>query len=120
MTSPNPPVRQPGRCFGIDAEDGRSAVLVERRGSESRAAEWYPLDERGLDALAERVTRCGGRANVCVSSRGIRSLDVAGRLLRSPQVELLLLFERNRPPCEGTAAQAGHAGELARSAQRAS
>ena len=107
------------RCFGIDAEDGQAAVLVERSGIDSSPAEWFPLDETGLDALAARVTRCGGHARVCVSSRGTRSLDVAGRVLRSPQVELLLLFERNRPACESTAAQATHAGELARSAQRA-
>ncbi len=119
MASTNRHVQEPGRCFGIDADDGRAAVLVERRGIESRAAEWYPLDERGLDALAERVTRCGEPARVCVSSRGARSLDVAGRMIRSPQVELLLLFERNRPACVGAAAHEGHAGELARSAQRA-
>jgi hypothetical protein len=107
------------RCFGIDAEDGRAAALVERRGAESRPAEWYSLDETGLDALATRIARCGGRARVCVSSRGERSLDVAGRVSRSPGVELLLLFERNRPACAGSAAQAVHAAELARSAQRA-
>lgn len=107
------------RCFGIDAEDGQAAVLVERRGTEAQAAEWYPLDEDGLDALAKRVAVQEGHAKVCVSSRGARSLDVAGRMMRSPQVELLLLFERNRPPCSGSAAQAYHAGELARSAQRA-
>ena len=112
-------VQDPGICFGIDTEDGQTAVLVERRGIESRPAEWYSLDERGLDALAERVTRCGRRARVCVSSRGARSLDVAGRMIRSPQVELLLLFENHRPACAGAAAQMGHAGELARSAQRA-
>jgi hypothetical protein len=111
--------RQPARCFGIDAEDGTSAVLVERFGPESRAPEWYPLDERGLDALADRVTRCGERAKVCVSSRGARALDVAGRMIRAPRVELLFLFERGRPACMDTAAQAAHAGELARSAQRA-
>lgn len=119
MVSAKRPVQESGRCFGIDAENGRAAVLVERSGIESRAAEWYPLDERGLDALAERVTRCGERARVCVGSRGARSLEVAGRMIRSPQVELLLLFERNRPACVGAAAQEGHAGELARSAQRA-
>ena len=108
-----------GHCFGIDAEDGQFAVLVERRGAESNAAEWYPLDEGGLDALAARVARCGERTRVCVSSRGEHSLDVAGRVSRSPGVELLLLFERYRPACAGRAAQAVHAGELARSAQRA-
>lgn len=120
MASASCQVQKPACCFGIDAEDGRSAVLVERRGIESRAAEWFPLDERGLDALAERVTRCGERAKVCVSSRGVRSLDVAGRLIRSPRADVLLLFERNRPACVGAAAQERHAGELARSAQRAS
>jgi hypothetical protein len=108
-----------GHCFGIDAEDGRAAVLVERCGIESSAAEWFPLDESGLDALAARVAGCGARARVCVSSRGSRSLDVAGRMMQSPQVELLLLFERDRPPCAGDAAQAAHADELAKSAQRA-
>ncbi len=108
-----------GHCFGIDAENGRAAVLVERCGAESSAAEWFPLDAPGLDALAARVAGCGGNARVCVSSRGSRSLDVAGRMMQSPQVELLLLFERGRPPCEGTAAQATHAAELAKSAQRA-
>ena len=107
------------RCFGIDAEDGQAAVLVERCGEKAQAAEWFPLDESGLDALAKRVAVQGDPARVCVSSRGARSLDVAGRMMRSPRVELLLLFERNRPPCSGTAAQAYHAGELARSAQRA-
>lgn len=119
MGSSNPVAQMPARCFGIDAEDGRSAVLVERCGTESKRAEWYSLDESGLDALANRVV-CGGmHVRVCVSSRGARSLDVAGRVIRSPQVELLLLFERNRPPCIGTAAQAVHADELAKSAQRA-
>lgn len=108
-----------GHCFGIDAEDGRAAVLVERCGVESSAAEWFPLDNAGLDALAARVARCGGHVSVCVSSRGSRSLDVAGRMMRSPQVELLLLFERHRPACGGDAAQAAHASELAKSAQRA-
>lgn len=112
-------VQQTARYFGIDAEDGRAAVLVERHGAESQSAEWYPLDESGLDALATRIARCGGRARVCVSSRGERSLDVAGRVSRSPSVELLLLFERNCPACAGPAAQAVHASELARSAQRA-
>jgi hypothetical protein len=119
MASAYRPVREPARCFGIDAEDGKSAVLVERRGAESQAAEWYSLDEHGLDALTLRVARCGDRARVCVSSRGARALDVAGRIIRSPQVELLLLFERNRPPCTDAFAQAAHAGALARSAQRA-
>ena len=119
MASANRPVQEPGRCFGIDAEDGRSAVLVERCGIESHAAEWYSLDERGLDALAERVTRRGKRSRVCVGSRGTRALDVASRMIRASRVELLLLFECNRPACVGTAAQAAHAGELARSAQRA-
>jgi hypothetical protein len=119
MASAHRPAREPQRCFGIDAEDGCSAVLVERCGIECRAPEWYPLDERGLDALAERITRCGERAKVCVSSRGDRAIDVAGRMIRAPRVELLFLFERGRPACMGTAAQAAHAGELARSAQRA-
>jgi len=112
-------VREPARCFGIDAEDGQSAVLVERCGAEARAAEWFALDDRGLDALAERIARCDGHARVCVSSRGARSLDVAGRMMRAPQVELLLLFERDRTPCTDSLAQAAHAGELAKSAQRA-
>jgi hypothetical protein len=107
------------RCFGIDAEDGKLAVLVERCGSESLAAEWYPLDASGLDALATRVAGRGDRTRVCVSSRGEHSLDVAGQVSRSPRTELLLLFERNRPACVGRAAQAVHAAELARSAQRA-
>jgi hypothetical protein len=119
MARANLSVQEPSRCFGIDAEDGQAAVLVERCGIESRAAEWYPLDERGLDALARRVACNGGRTKVCVSSRGARALDVAGWMLRSPQVELLLLFERNCPPCADTFAQAAHAGELAKSAQRA-
>jgi hypothetical protein len=120
MASSSRTSQAPARCFGIDAEDGRAAVLVERCGAESRSAEWYSLDESGLDALANRIARCGEEhARVCVSSRGERSLDVAGRVSRSPCVELLLLFERNRPPCTGTAAQAVHAAELARSAQRA-
>jgi hypothetical protein len=119
MGSIRPVVPEPAHCFGIDAEDGSYAVLVERCGGESLAAEWYPLDEAGLDALQRRVGGHGQRAKVCVSSRGGRSLDVAGRMIRAPQVELLLLFERNRPACAGTAAQAVHAGELARSAQRA-
>ena len=109
----------PSRCFGIDAEDGRSAVLVERSGGTVLRAEWYPLDASGVEALAGRVTRHGARARVCVSSRGARALDVAGRMMRSPQVELLLVFERNRAPCADRFAQAAHAGELARSAQRA-
>lgn len=66
------------RCFGIDAEDGQFAVLVERRGTESLAAEWYPLDESGLDALATRVARSGDRSRVCVSSRGEHSLEWQG------------------------------------------
>ena len=111
--------RQPARCFGIDAEDGCSAVLVERSGAEALRAEWYALDEAGVEALAGRVTRHGDRARVCLSSRGARALDVAGRMMRSPQVELILLFERNRVPCTDSFAQAAHAGELARSAQRA-
>jgi len=111
--------QQPARCFGIDAEDGRSAVLVERSGDAVLRAEWYPLDASGVEALAGRVTRNGSRARVCVSSRGARALDVAGRMMRSPQVELLLVFERNRAPCADRFAQAAHAGELARSAQRA-
>jgi len=119
MASAYRSVREPDRCFGIDAEDGRTAVLVERFGAESRAPEWYPLDESGLEALAERITRCGERAKVCVSSRGTRALDVAGRMIRAPRVELLFLFERGRPACMDTDAQAAHAGELARSAQRA-
>jgi hypothetical protein len=119
MASSSRTVQETARCFGIDAEDGRAAVLVERFGAEAKSAEWYPLDESGLDALAMRVARCGGRAKVCVSSRGERSLDVAGRVSRSPSVELLLLFERNRPACAGNAAQAVHAAELAKSAQRA-
>jgi hypothetical protein len=109
----------PSRCFGIDAEDGRFAVLVERCGTESRPAEWYPLDESGLDALAGRIAACGERARICVSSRGEHSVAVAGRVSRTPRAELLLLFERNRPACASRAAQAVHAGELARSAQRA-
>jgi hypothetical protein len=113
----SPPASAP--CFGIDAEDGKFAVLVERSGTESLAAEWYPLDESGLDALAHRVARCGDRSRVCVSSRGEHSLDVADRVSRSPGAELLLLFERNRPACVGRAAQAAHAADLARSAQRA-
>jgi hypothetical protein len=112
-------VRETARCFGIDAEDGRSAVLVERCGAEAKAAEWYPLDERGLDALATRVTCNGQRARVCVSSRGSRALDVASRMMRASEVELLLLFERHGTPCPDTDAQAAHARELARSAQRA-
>jgi len=107
------------RCFGIDAEDGRSAVLVERCGDENEAAEWFPLDDCGLDALMARVTCCGGHSKVCVSSRGTRSLDVASKVMQSPQVELLLLFERNRAPCADSFAQEAHAAELARSAQRA-
>jgi hypothetical protein len=106
-------------CFGIDTEDGRFAVLVERCGNQCRPAEWYPLDETGLVALTSRIAQRGERAKVCVSSRGERCLDVAGRVSRSPGTELLLLFERNRPACIGRAAQAAHAGELARSAQRA-
>ena len=109
----------PSRCFGIDAEDGHSAVLVERSGAEALKAEWYPLDASGVEALAERVTRHGEHARVCVSSRGARALDVAGRMMRSPKVELLFLFERHHPACADTDAQAAHAGELARSAQRA-
>jgi hypothetical protein len=119
MASASRSVQETACCFGIDAEDGHAAVLVERCGAESQSAEWYALDESGLDALAARIARCGGRARVCVSSRGERSLDVAGRVTRCPLVELLLLFERNRPPCAGNAAQAVHAAELARSAQRA-
>ena len=119
MASVNRTSQKPGPCFGIDVEDGTSAVLVERCGAESRAPEWYPLDERGLDALAERVTCRGERAKVCVGSRGARALDVAGRMIRAPRIELLFLFERDRPACIGTAAQAAHAWELARSAQRA-
>ena len=119
MASANRSAQESDRCFGIDAEDGKSAVLVERRGAEAHAPEWYPLDERGLEALAERVARCGERARVCVSSRGARALDVAGRMIRTPHVELLFLFERGGPACTGTAAQAAHAYELARSAQRA-
>ncbi len=119
MASANRPSQVPGHCFGIDAEDGHSAVLVERCGMASLAAEWFPLDERGLDALAERVTRSGESSKVCVSSRGARALDVAGRVSRSPRVELLLLFERNRPACDGNATQAAHAADLARSVQRA-
>lgn len=119
MASTYRSTQEPDRCFGIDAEDGCSAVLVERCGIESHSPEWYPLDERGLDALAERVTRCGERTKVCVSSRGARALDVAGRMIRAPRVELLFLFERGRPACTGTAAQAAHAYDLARSAQRA-
>ena len=119
MASGPRPAQEPVRCFGIDAEDGKTMVLVERCGLEAQAAEWYPLDENGLDALAKRIARQGDRARVCVSSRGARSLDVAGRMMQSPQVELLLLFERNRTPCADSLAQAVHAGELARSAQRA-
>lgn len=119
MGSAKPAVAQPAPCFGIDAEDGRTAVLVERCGAETGNAEWFPLDDRGLEHLAERVTRRGGPSRVCVSSRGARSLDVAGRMLRSPKFELLLLFERNRAACEDRFSQAAHAAELARSAQRA-
>jgi hypothetical protein len=85
MASNPQPAPGSARCFGIDAEDGRSAVLVERLGAESRAAEWFPL-------------------------------DVASRMMRSPEVELLLLFERHRTACADTDAQAAHARELARSA----
>jgi hypothetical protein len=119
MTSAVRTALEPGLCFGIDAEDGQCAVLVERCGTKARPAEWFALDDRGLAALSDRVAHCGGNARVCVSSRGARALDVAGRVSRSPRVELLLLFERNRPACSGRAAQAAHAGELARSAQRA-
>ena len=119
MASAHRPMRDAPRCFGIDAEDGRFAVLVEGDGAMAQAAEWYRLDERGLDALATRITRCGERAKVCVSSRGTRALDVTTRMMRSSQVDVLLLFERHRPACESAAAQAAHAGDLARSAQRA-
>ena len=99
------------RCFGIDAEDGKFAVLVERCGTESLAAEWYPLDESGLDALATRVARCGDRSRVCVSSRGARALDVAGRVSRYAWQRELLLPVRAQPSgLRRTAfAQAAHA-----------
>jgi hypothetical protein len=104
-------------AFGVDAEDGRWLTVTERC-SGSFALQQFPFDERGLDALADRLARVAGHVKVCIGSRGARALDVAARLTRVPRVDLLLLFERDRPRGRRDTPVA-HSHELAIHAERA-
>ena len=106
-------------AFGVDAEDRHWLTVTERCGGASLAPQRFPFDERGLDALADRLAGVSGRVKVCISSRGARALDVATRLTRAPRVDLLLLFERDRPRCTCDTARVAHSHELAIRAERA-
>ena len=106
-------------AFGVDAEDRRWLTVTERCRGESFAPKRFPFDERGLDALADRLAAVPGHVKVCISSRDTRSVDVATRLTRDPRVDLLLLFERDRPACADDTASIAHSHELAIRAERA-
>jgi len=104
-------------AFGVDAED-QDWLTVTERCSGSFELQQYPFDERGLDAFADRLAHIAGHAKVCIGSRGARALDVAARLTRVPRVDLLLLFERDRPR-GGRDTPVAHSYELAIHAERA-
>jgi hypothetical protein len=105
-------------AFGVDAEDEHWLTVTERCSDSSFALQQFPFDERGLDALVDRLSRVAGHVKVCIGSRGARALDVAARLTRVPRVDLLLLFERDRPRGRRDTPVA-HSHELAIHAERA-